>query len=178
MVSPLLLLGAGAAVVAASGPKKKPEKELEPGVPDNAKTRAYSQAVHLVELVKRGHKSGGQFFNGIVRGSAPAKGLPVAPILTQKDLPATPAGWIWSEVREERRSLSAGVAPLRTFWRLSYQGSEQLPEDIRRAVPEKPTFMPATPLIPAAGYSELIEKMKEGTFYVPPDHTEVADIQF
>lgn len=178
MVSPLLLLGAGVAVATAAAPKKKPEKELEPGVPDNAKTRAYAEAVHLVETVKKSRKPGGQVFNGVYQRRALAKGLPSYPILTAKDLPKAPEGWVWSEVKEGHRALSSRRRPLKAYWRLSYQGAEQLPQEIRKAVPQPPSFAPATPHIPAAGYSEMIDKMQEGMFYVPPGSTEVSDIQF
>lgn len=188
MVSPFLLLGAGAAVVAAASPKKKKyEKELVPGVPDNAKTRAYAQAVALVESVKAGKKKWGHVFNG-------AKGHEW-PILKAKDLPTPPGGWVWAQqLGPQRATLTPDFpkggeivkqmpkerANQAMYWMLAFEGAGggRLPAEIMAARPERPTFYPPQPHAPAAGYDELIEKLKGGMFWSPPQHVSETDIQY
>lgn len=108
MVSPWLLLIPGAAavysVVKPSAPPRPavpaaPVPQVAPGVPETPKTRAYAEAVTAVETVRR---QGGSrtVFNGVSGWMADRTGRPMHPILPEKDLPAAPPGYRWSDYYE------------------------------------------------------------------------------
>jgi len=176
MVSPLVILGAvGAAAVAL--PKKKAANGN--GIPDNAKTRAYAEAVRVVEAVKAGKAQSGRVFNGYASHGKMEQAQRF-PILSRKELPAPPQGWVWSQhdarIAKKMPDLpkvgatkaQVPPAPRAMFWSLEYEGNSMLPGEIMAARAEAPHYPPPPQHIPAAGYDELIEKMQEGTFYTPP----------
>lgn len=191
MVSPLLILGAVGAAAAVAAPKKK-GPELAPGIPDNDKTRAYAAAVKLVAAVAGGRVQSGRVFNGIT--GEQAKGLPRSPILTLKDLPAPPGGWVWSAREGPQASMEPplpkvgatkqmrGARTWKTYWSLEFQGNSALPGDIMNSPPmEAASYDDPPPHVPAAGYNEMIQKMKEGQFWSPPPgggHEMVSGIEF
>lgn len=155
MVSPwLLLIPAGVAVVHAatkpSAPPAPPKPEIAPGVPDTPKTRAYVEAVGAVESVRT--KGGSKVvFNGVSGWMAERTGRPMYPILSEKDLPAAPPGYHWTDTSE--RSDASRSAHSVHHWHL---GTPPKGDVSVRALPGGfPTFWKAEsgpPPAPPAGY--------------------------
>lgn len=147
-----LLIPAGAVAVGALtkalkpaqptpvAPSVLPMKQVMPEIPDNPKTRAYAEAVAVVARWGKGPGSV-TVFNGVTRWTeAQAQGQPTYPILSEKDLPAPPFGYIWRAVTKP--SDASKSAYTINYWEL---GSPP-----PGAFVPTPTFTPTATAAPAA----------------------------
>lgn len=116
--------------------------EIVPGVPDTVKTRAYAEAVAVVE---RWGKGPGEYmvFNGVSGWMADKKGRPMYPILLKKDLPAAPPGYVWSE--SARNSDASKSAHTINYWQLGspprtapFAPSTSMTAQLTAGVPDNP----------------------------------------
>lgn len=95
-----------------------PMPQVMPEIPDNPKTRAYAEAVAAVERFGKGPGSV-TVFNGVSRWMpTQAQGQPTYPVLSQKDLPLPPPGYIWRAVT--KNSDASKSAYTIHYWELGY----------------------------------------------------------
>jgi hypothetical protein len=141
-VSELAKKGAPAPAPALA-PPAMPLKQVMPEIPDNPKTRAYAEAVAVVERWGKVPGAAPTVFNGVTRWTAnQAQGQPTYPILAEKDLPAPPRGYIWREV--QKNSDTSKSAYTINYWEL---GSPPPAASVPRTT-LTPTMTPA-PAAPA-----------------------------
>lgn len=108
MVSPFLLLAIPAGALVAKEIAKPKEPAAPPGpVPDTPRTRAYADAVRLVEAVRAGRAREGRVADGVSGPPWRVREQLRHPVIAQKDLPEPPRGHSWwpdSRRTDETRS--------------------------------------------------------------------------
>jgi len=121
------------------------QPQVMPEIPDNPKTRAYAEAVAVVERFGKGPGSV-TVFNGVTRWvSTQAQGQPTYPILSEKDLPAPPPGYIWRVVTKP--SDASKSAYTFNYWELgSPPPGAFLPKPMPPTMTAAPAFPPPVPV--------------------------------
>lgn len=140
----------------AAAPSALPMKQVMPEIPNNPKTRAYAEAVAVVERFGKGPGTVA-VFNGVTRwAETQAQGQPSYPLLSEKDLPAPPRGYVWSPTK--RNSDASKSAYTIHYWEL---GSPPHSTPVPMPIPATlaPALPPPVPSSTPSEWSKMIAQI-------------------